>query len=157
MTRRITPAALARAADVNRVWAAKAIQLGLIPEDHLGGDDVIALRVFALADQIVWPGDRRSRSDMRTMTIWHGVVVSSARDALVDKAFNANTLLWLTKERVYTTHTLAEALVQLSDPTLAKVCSMRIPLGVWAADLPKGFELAGGPHGSAEAVQPPLM
>ncbi|MFD9063641.1 hypothetical protein ACFVZ3_19235 [Kitasatospora purpeofusca] len=141
MSRRITPASLARAADVNRVWASKAIELGLMNPEHLDGDDVIVLRVFAVADQIVWPGDRRSRSEARNMAIWHSVVVSTARDALNDAQFNSTSLLWVTKDGVKVTHTMAEALVLLSDASWSTQCSFHIPIGVWVAELPDGFSL----------------
>jgi hypothetical protein len=143
LARRITPASLAKAADVNRIWANKAVERGFINVEALDGEDAIVLRVFALADQIVWPGERRSRSATRDVAIWQSVVVGAARDALNDPALGPETLLWLLPADVRITHSMAEALVLLTE--IGSLCAMRVPIGAWVNELPDGFELPAMP------------
>ncbi len=143
LARRITPASLAKAADVNRVWPNKAIERGFVNADALDGEDVIVVRVFAMADQIVWPGERRSRSAPRDVAIWQSVVIGAARDALNDPALGPDTLLWLMSNDVRITRTMAEALVVLTE--IGGLCAVRIPIGAWVLELPEGFELPAMP------------
>ncbi|MGW4895838.1 hypothetical protein ACWEQL_26785 [Kitasatospora sp. NPDC004240] len=143
MARRITPAALAKAADLNRIWANKAIERGFVNVEALDGEDVIVLRVFAFADQIVWPGERRSRSAPRDVAIWQSVVVGATRDALSDPALGPDTLLWLMPNDVRITRSMAEALVLLTE--VGALCALRIPIGAWVSELPEGFELPAFP------------
>ncbi|GAA2785380.1 hypothetical protein GCM10010441_07950 [Kitasatospora paracochleata] len=143
MARRITPAALAKAADLNRIWVNKAVERGFVNTDALDGEDVIVLRVLALADQIVWPGERRSRSATRDVAIWQSVVVGATRDALTDPGLGPNTLLWLMPNDVRISRSMAEALVILTE--IGPLCAVRIPIGDWVSELPEGFDLPAIP------------
>ncbi|OIV37104.1 hypothetical protein BIV57_12760 [Mangrovactinospora gilvigrisea] len=140
MPRRITTTSLAKAANVNRIWVQKAVDLGLISLQSLDGEDVIAVRTFTVADQIVWPGDRRSRSVTRDAAIWLSVAVNAARDAAGDPRTTPATALWLMPDDVQVTQSHPEEMFFLG-AGLRQRAAFRVPIGAWIDELPPGFEL----------------
>lgn len=156
MAGRITPASLATAANLNRIWVKKATDLGLITPHSLDGEDVIVIQVLAIVDQLVWPGDRRSRSVSRELEVGLPLVVNTARDAITEPATTRETLLWIMQDGVELTHTFGERAAFVVD-SLKNRCAYTVPLGEWIAALPDGFKvpathrLATEPHPSAAA------
>jgi len=138
--RGITKAALANAANLNRVWVEKAHELGLITTRSLDGEDVIVVQVLAVVDQIVWPGERRSRSVSRTMDLWQSLAVNTAREAVGDPRTNPATVLWIMQHEVRLTHNLGERAAFVVDE-LGNRPTYMAPIGEWVSSLPPGFEL----------------
>jgi hypothetical protein len=142
LPRRITTSSLAKVANVNRIWVQKAVDLGLLNLQSLDGEDVIAVKVFAVADQIVWPGDRRSRSVTRDAAIWLTVAVNAARQVAGDPQTSAEAALWLMPDEVKVTYSIPETLFFLGADLKGRP-TFRIPIGAWIAELPPGFEIPG--------------
>ncbi|MEU2282479.1 hypothetical protein ABZ614_11165 [Streptomyces sp. NPDC013178] len=140
MAGRITAASLATAAKLNRIWVKKATDLGLISPASLDGEDVIVVQVLAVVDQLVWPGDKRSRSETRALQIGLPLVVNTAREAISDPRTTRDTVLWIMQNDVKVTNSLGERAHFVID-TLGKRCAYSIPLGEWIATLPKGYEV----------------
>ncbi|MEU5431462.1 hypothetical protein AB0H73_38485 [Streptomyces olivoreticuli] len=142
MSRRITTSSLAKVANVNRIWVQKAVELGLVNLQSLDGEDVIAVKVFTFADQIIWPGERRSRSVTRDAAIWLSVAVAKAREAAGDPRTSAETALWLMPDDVKVTQSTPEAFFFLAEGIKGRP-AFRVPVGLWIDELPPGFEVPG--------------
>ncbi|MFE2640142.1 hypothetical protein ACFXKF_36260 [Streptomyces scopuliridis] len=140
MAGRITPASLATAAKLNRIWVKKALELGLISQHSLDGEDVIVIQVLAIVDQLVWPGDKRSRSVSRELEVGLPLVVNTAREAISAPETSRTTLLWIMQDGVKLTHTLGERSSFVVDE-LHNRCAYMVPLGDWITSLPTGFEV----------------
>ncbi|MFD3422065.1 hypothetical protein [Streptomyces decoyicus] len=140
MAGRITAASLATAAKLNRIWVKKAAELGLISPASLDGEDLIAVQVLAVVDQLIWPGDKRSRSETRTLQVALPLVVNTAREAISDERTTRDTVLWVLQDDVKVTHTLGERAHFVID-VLGKRCVYSIPLGEWIATLPEGYQV----------------
>ncbi|MFE0356513.1 hypothetical protein ACFW2K_22585 [Streptomyces nigra] len=141
MAGRITPASLATAAKLNRIWVKKATDLGLISPASLDGEDVIAVQVLAVVDQLVWPGNKRSRSQSRTLEVSLPLVVNTARNAISDASTTRDTVLWVMQDKVpVVTNTLGERAQYVID-VLGRRCAYAIPLGEWIAALPDGYQV----------------
>ena len=135
----VPPAVLATAANLNRGWVTKASELGLVNTSALDGEDLIVVRVFALVDQLVWPGERRSRSVSRGMEPWQSLAVNAARDAARDPSTTLETVLWIMPDGVSVTHTHGEHAEFIVDASSGR-CIFGIPLGEWIAELPPRLE-----------------
>lgn len=153
MAGRITAASLATAANLNRIWVKKAADLGLISSASLDGEDVIVVQVLAVVDQLVWPGNRRSRSVSRELEIGLPLVVNTAREAISDGATTRDTILWIMQDGVQVTNTLGERAKFVID-ALGKRCAFTIPLGEWIAALPDGYRLPASNRLIAGSDQP---
>lgn len=141
MAGRITPASLATAAKLNRIWVKKATDLGLISPASLDGEDVIVVQVLAVVDQLVWPGNKRSRSQSRTLEVGLPLVVNTARDSITDDRTTRDTIVWVVQDEVpKVTNTLGERAQYVID-VLGRRCAYALPLGEWIATLPKGYEV----------------
>nr|WP_024126216.1 hypothetical protein [Streptomyces sp. FR1]AHE38835.1 Hypothetical protein pFRL3_58 [Streptomyces sp. FR1] len=141
MAGRITPASLATAAKLNRIWVKKATELGLISPASLDGEDVIVVQVLAVVDQLVWPGNKRSRSQSRTLEVGLSLVVNTARNAISDTCTTRDTVLWVMQDKVpAVTNTLGERAQYVID-VMGRSCAYAIPLGEWIAALPNGYEV----------------
>ncbi|MFF8786852.1 hypothetical protein [Streptomyces sp. NPDC015125] len=134
----VLPAVLANAANLNRTWVTKASQLGLVNISTLDGEDLIVLRVFAFVDQLVWPGERRSRSVSRGMEPWQSLAVNAARDAARDPATTLDSILWITPEGVELTHSPGAHSNFVLDHQGSIFVSL--PIGEWIAELPPNLE-----------------
>lgn len=146
-----SPFTLARAANLNRSWVTKAIQLGLVNESALDGEDLIAVKTLSIVDRIVWPGDRQSRSESRSTPVWQTLAVNAAREAANDPRTTSDTVLWVTQREVYVAITAGENAAFVID-RLKGQCAYSIPVGVWIEELPAGFALHRKPTRSSQAA-----
>ncbi|MFE6667625.1 hypothetical protein ACFVFH_29225 [Streptomyces sp. NPDC057697] len=138
MSAYVQPAALANSARLNRSWINKAVTLGLINPSTLDGEDLIVVRVFAFVDQLVWPGQSRSRSEARVIEPWQSLAVNTARAAARDPATRQDSILWVAPDGVEVTHEPgAHSAFVLSRP---RSMFAAVPLGEWIAELPPHLE-----------------
>ncbi|WP_425824749.1 hypothetical protein [Streptomyces fractus] len=140
MSRRVSLAAVATAADVNNTWVWKARDLGLINPLALDGEDVIVVQVLAFVDQLAWPGQRRSRSVSRDMELWQTLAVTAAREAAGDPRTTSETALWVMPDGVRLATTPGERSSCELDHLAGKV-AFRLPIGQWVDDLPENFRV----------------
>ncbi|MEU2358964.1 hypothetical protein ABZ599_39490 [Streptomyces misionensis] len=138
MSAYVQPAVLANTANVNRSWVTKAAQLGLVNPSALDGEDVIVVRVFAFVDQLVWPGNKRSRSQARAMEPWQSLAVNAARDAARDTATKLDSILWITPEGVEITNDFGSHFAFVLKHQRTNFVA--VPIGEWVAELPPNLE-----------------
>ncbi|MFI6688054.1 hypothetical protein [Streptomyces sp. NPDC050485] len=136
----VPPAGLANAANMNRGWVTKAAQLGLVNTSALDGEDLIVVRVFAFVDQLVWPGERRSRSASRSMEPWQSLAVNAARDAARDPQTNLDSILWIMSDGVELTHSPGAHAAFLVNSRSIRSGFVGMPIGEWVAELPPHLE-----------------
>jgi len=134
----VKPAVLAHAAKLNRSWVTKASQLGLVNTSALDGEDVIVVRVLAFVDQLVWPGERRSRSARRGMEPWQSLAVNSAREAARAPSTNLDSMMWIMPEGVELTHSPEAHSAFILEHR--RLLFAGIPIGEWVAALPPNLE-----------------
>ncbi|MFD3549333.1 hypothetical protein ACFWUW_27655 [Streptomyces sp. NPDC058655] len=140
MSAYVPPARLASEADLNRAWVNKAAELGLVNLSALDGEDLIVVRVFAFVDQLVWPGERRSRAISRNLEPWQRQAVNAARDSARDEATKLDSVLWVTPQGAVITHSPGEHAAFVLNATADRAIFASIPLGQWIAELPHGLE-----------------
>ncbi len=133
MRRQLSAHAVAVAADVSESWAWKARDSGIIHAPH-SADDVIALQVFVSVSQLVWPGERRPRSEKHDLQLWQTLAVNAARDAVSDAGTTTDTVLWVMPDAVRVVTTAGERAAFELDQ-LGGRTAMRIPIGKWIAEL----------------------
>ncbi|MFE5827916.1 hypothetical protein ACFQ7B_40075 [Streptomyces erythrochromogenes] len=136
----VPPARLASEADLNRAWVNKAAELGLVNLSALDGEDLIVVRVFAFVDQLVWPGERRSRAESRKMEPWQRQAVNAARDSARDESTKLDSFLWVTPTGAVVTHSPGEHAAFVLSSTVDRSIFAAIPIGQWIAELPHGLE-----------------
>ncbi|MWA07893.1 hypothetical protein [Streptomyces sp. BA2] len=130
----LSTSAVATAAGLSESWAWKARNQGVLHEPHFE-DAVVALRVYAFVSQIVWPGTRRPRSARQDLELWQSSAVEAARQAVSDTKTTPETVLWVLEDSVHLVTTPAErAAFDLAH--LSGRVAMRIPIGMWVAELP---------------------
>jgi hypothetical protein len=135
MTRSLSAYAVANAADVSQSWAWKARDSGIIHSPYTD-EDVIALRVYVCVAQLVWPGERRPRSEKHELELWQSLAVNAARDAVSDPRTTRETVLWVLPDAVHVVTTPGErAALELDQ--LGHRPAFRLPLGVWITELPE--------------------
>lgn len=140
MSTYVPPARLASEADLNRAWVNKAAELGLVNLSALDGEDLIVVRVFAFVDQLVWPGERRSRAISRNLEPWQRQAVNAARDSARDDSTKPDSVLWVTPQGAVVTHSPGEHAAFVLSATAERSIFASIPLGQWIAELPQGLE-----------------
>ncbi|MFI8343938.1 hypothetical protein ACIF8W_28255 [Streptomyces sp. NPDC085639] len=140
MSAYVPPARLASEADLNRAWVNKAADLGLVNLSTLDGEDLIVVRVFAFVDQLVWPGERRSRAISRNLEPWQRQAVNAARDSARDEITKLDSVLWVTPAGAVVTHSPGEHAAFVLSATADRSIFAGIPLGKWIAELPQGLE-----------------
>lgn len=140
MSAYVPPARLASEADLNRAWVNKAADLGLVNLSTLDGEDLIVVRVFAFVDQLVWPGERRSRAISRNLEPWQRQAVNAARDSARDESTKMDSVLWVTPKGAVVTHSPGEHAAFVLNATADRSIFAGIPLGRWIAELPQGLE-----------------
>ncbi|MFK0223791.1 hypothetical protein ACIQWN_37110 [Streptomyces vinaceus] len=133
----VPPAGLAAAADLNRGWVTKAADLGLVNLSTLDGEDLIVVRVFAFVDQLVWPGERRSRSVPRGMEPWQSMAVNAARDAARSTVTSMESILWVRRDGVEATHSPGEHAAYAVGAGGKRAAFAAVPIGQWIAELPE--------------------
>ncbi|MER6445329.1 hypothetical protein [Streptomyces venezuelae] len=136
----VPPARLASEADLNRSWVHKAAEHGLVNLSTLDGEDLIVVRVFAFVDQLVWPGERRSRAITRNMEPWQHQAVNAARDCARSTSTKIDSVMWVGPQGAVITHSPAEHAAYVVDATADRTSFVSIPLGQWIAELPQGLE-----------------
>lgn len=131
--RALSAHAVAVAAGVSESWAWKARDSGIIHAPH-SEDDVIALRVYVCVSQLVWPGERRARSEKHDLELWQTLAVNAARDAVSDPSTTHETALWVLPNAVHVVTTPGErAALELDQ--LSGRAAFRLPIGVWIDEL----------------------
>ncbi|MCY0932125.1 hypothetical protein OTB20_39355 [Streptomyces sp. H27-H1] len=140
MSAYVPPARLATEADLNRAWVNKAAELGLVNLSTLDGEDLIVVRVFAFVDQLVWPGERRSRAISRNLEPWQRQAVNAARDSARDEFTKLDSVLWVTPKGAVVTHAPVEHAAFVLNARPDRSIFAGIPIGKWIAELPPGLE-----------------
>ncbi|WP_037599618.1 hypothetical protein [Streptacidiphilus rugosus] len=144
--------AVANAAHVSQSWAWKARDAGIIHAPYTE-EDVIALQVYACVAPLVWPGERRVRSEKHGLELWQSLAVNAAREAMSDPHMCPETVLWVLQDAALLANTAGErAALELDQ--LAGRTAFRLPLGEWIAQVPK--TLAQLPTSRPRKPRPPM-
>ncbi|MFB6884156.1 hypothetical protein ACFCY8_25340 [Streptomyces noursei] len=139
---RLSANAVAVAAGVDSKWVYRAVEDGVLPEQHFEAD-VIVIKVYRLISQFVWPDRPRQRSRKYEIDTWQLSALHAARDAVTDPNTTPETTLWIMQDSVKVAHTRNErsALESVSadgqqpSPLDAQV-ALRLPIGRWIDELP---------------------
>ncbi|WP_370424209.1 hypothetical protein AB8O64_36255 (plasmid) [Streptomyces sp. QH1-20] len=134
---KLSASAVAAAAGLSESWAWKARDQGVLSEPHFE-EDIVALRVYAFASQIVWPGVRRPRSARQDLELWQQSAVEAARHAVSDPATTPETALWVLEDSVHLV-TAPDERAAFDLKYLSRRPAFRIPVGLWISELPEAM------------------
>ncbi len=139
---RLSANAVAVAAGVDSNWVYRAVQNGVLPEQHFEAD-VIVIKVYRLISQFVWPDRPRQRSRKHEIDTWQLSALHAARDAVTDPKTTPETTLWIMQDSVRVAHRRTEraALESVAadghEPSLLDAqVALRLPIGRWIDELP---------------------
>lgn len=129
--------AVAVAANLDRSWAYRAIEAGVLAEPCFPAD-VIVLKVYRVLSQFVWPDKPRQRSVKHELDTWQLTALNATRDAVTDESTTAETTLYVLQGAVYVAHTRQdrarlESLSQDGSDSSALDAQtvLRLPIGRW--------------------------
>ncbi|MFJ8676804.1 hypothetical protein [Streptomyces sp. NPDC093589] len=139
---RLSANAVAVAAGVDSNWVYRAVENGVLPEQHFEAD-VIVIKVYRLIANFVWPDRPRQRSKKHHIDTWQLSALHAARDAVTDPKTTPETTLWIMQDSVRVAHTRSERAALESveadghHPSLLDAqVALRLPIGRWIDELP---------------------
>ncbi|MFQ6144449.1 hypothetical protein ACLMNJ_15440 [Streptomyces seoulensis] len=133
--------AVAVAANVDRSWAYRAIEAGVLSEPCFPAD-VIVLKVYRVISQFVWPDVPRPRTEKRTLDVWQVTALNAVRNAVTDEKTTPETTLYVLQGATFVQHTRQDrAALESKSPEgdepspLDAQPVLRLPIGRWIHEL----------------------
>lgn len=133
--------AVAVAAKVDRSWAYRAIEAGVLSEPCFPAD-VVVLKVYRVLSQLVWPDRPKPRSAKHEIDVWQRTALNATRNAVTDPDTTPETTLYVMQGSTKLVHTRQDraALESVSpegdeSSPLDAQAVFRLPIGRWIHDL----------------------
>jgi hypothetical protein len=133
--------AVAVAANVDRSWAYRAIEAGVLSEPCFPAD-VVVLKVYRVLSQFVWPDRPKPRSAKHEIDVWQRTALNATRNAVTDQESTPETTLYVLQGSTKVVHTrqeraaLESASLDGDEPSpLDAQTVLRLPIGRWIHEL----------------------
>ena len=133
--------AVAVAANLDRSWAYRAIEAGVLSEPCFPAD-VVVLKVYRVLSQFVWPDRPKPRSAKHELDVWQRTALNATRNAVTDSETTPETTLYVLQGSTKVVHTRKDrAELESSDPTgdepsfFDAQTVLRLPIGRWIHEL----------------------
>lgn len=133
--------AVAVAANLDRSWAYRAIEAGVLSEPCFPAD-VVVLKVYRVLSQFVWPDRPKPRSAKHELDVWQRTALNATRNAVTDSETTPETTLYVLQGSTKVVHTRKDrAALENIDPEgdehsfFDAQTVLRMPIGRWIYEL----------------------